>query len=210
MAGVAQVVRRGDDSQKVVALTFDAGSDPGFTEQVLDTLSANGVTAGFGITGRWAERNPELLRAIVDGGHSLINHSYDHSSFTGLSTGREALAQAQRWEQIDRTEQIVIDLTDATTKPYFRPPYGDYDNSVNADVGARGYRYNIMWTIDSQGWKGTTKEAIVQRCLNSVEPGAIYVFHVGSASQDGAALQQIIDGLRAEGYAMGSLEDVLP
>ncbi|HEU5319491.1 MAG TPA: LysM peptidoglycan-binding domain-containing protein, partial [Methylomirabilota bacterium] len=57
--GTAQVVRRGDPSRNAVALTFDAAADAGLAAQILDTLKSNGVTATFGITGEWAERNPE-------------------------------------------------------------------------------------------------------------------------------------------------------
>jgi peptidoglycan/xylan/chitin deacetylase (PgdA/CDA1 family) len=161
------------------------------------------------MTGRWAEQNPDLLRRIVNEEHELINHSYDHASFTGQSTGKPPLTQAERWDELDRTEAIVEQIADGTTKPYFRPPYGDFDDSVNVDVGARGYQYNVMWTVDSRGWLGIPADEITQRCLDMAEPGAIYVFHVGSASQDGPALQAIIDGVRAEGYQIGSVSDVL-
>jgi peptidoglycan/xylan/chitin deacetylase (PgdA/CDA1 family) len=203
--GYAQVVRKGDPNQRVVFFTFDAGADAGFTAQILDILTANGVVAGFGVTGRWAERNPDLLRRIVEEGHHLINHSYDHPSFTGRSTNTSPLTQTQRWEQLDRTESIVNELANVSTKPYFRPPYGDHDESVNADLYARGYAYNVLWTVDSLGWNGLPAEQIVERCLGQAEPGAIYVFHVGSASQDAAALQTIIDGLRETGYSIGSV-----
>jgi peptidoglycan/xylan/chitin deacetylase (PgdA/CDA1 family) len=203
--GYAQVVRKGDPNQRVVFFTFDAGADAGFTAQILDTLTANGIVAGFGVTGRWAEENPDLLRRIVEEGHRLINHSYDHPSFTGRSTNMPPLAQAQRWEQLDRTESMINELANVSTKPYFRAPYGDYDESVNADLYARGYLYNLLWTVDSQGWNGLPAEQIVERCLEQAEPGAIYVFHVGTASQDAAALQAIIDGLRETGYSIGSV-----
>jgi peptidoglycan/xylan/chitin deacetylase (PgdA/CDA1 family) len=177
---------------------------------ILDTLASNGITAAFGITGRWAEANPDLLRRIVNEGHSLINHSYNHSSFTGYSSHELTLTREQRWDQLDRTEAVVQQIAGATTFPYFRPPYGDYDASVNADVGARGYHYNVMWTVDSMGWNGYTQDAIVERCLSMAAPGAIYIFHVGSASQDGPALQRVIDGLRGRGYAFVPLETFAP
>jgi len=192
-----------------VALTFDAGSDVGHTALILDTLAANGIHASFGMTGVWAERNPDLVRRMVNEGHTLINHSYDHASFTGRSSGKLPLTQEERWSQLDRTEAIIAGLTGATTLPYFRPPFGDYDASVNQDVAARGYLFNIMWTVDSRGWLGLPAYNIAQRCLDLAEPGAIYVFHVGSQSQDGPALQAIIDGLRAKGYAIGGVPDVL-
>lgn len=205
----AQVIRRGNPSRRMVAFTFDAGSDAGYTAQILDILKANGIKGTFGITGKWAQQNPDLLKRIVAEGHTLINHSYDHPSFTGSSTGKPPLTQAERWQQLDETQSIVEQLTGATTKPYFRPPYGDYDDSVNVDVGARGYAYDVIWTVDSGGWQGIPAAAITQRCLSLAEPGAIYVFHVGSASQDGPALQSVIDGLHAAGYTIGSLPDVL-
>jgi len=206
----ALVIRKGDASRKIVAFSFDAGADAGYAAQILDTLEANGIHASFGMTGRWAERNPELLRRTVREGHHLINHSYDHASMTGAATKTAPLTREQRWEELDRTEAIVNQLTGATTKPYFRPPYGAYDASVNEDVGARGYAYNVLWSVDSRGWMGWSAGAIIQRCVERAEPGAIYVFHVGSASQDGPALQAIIDGLRAQGYFIGSVPDVLP
>src|SRR6266536_185302 len=147
---------------------------------------------------------------VIREGHHLINHTYDHASMTGATTKTAPLTREQRWEELDRTEAIVMQLTGATTKPYFRPPYGAYDASVNEDVGARGYAYNVLWTVDSRGWMGWSAGAIIQRCLEQAEPGAIYVFHVGSGSQDGPALQAIIDGLRAQGYFIGSVPDVLP
>lgn len=209
-SGIAQVIRIGDTSRTRVAFTFDAGSDVGYTAQILDVLAANGVRASFGMTGKWAQENPDMLRRIAGEGHELINHTYDHLSFTGRSTGAPPLTQAERWDQLGRTEAVVAQVTGATAKPYFRPPYGDYDDSVNADVGARGYAYNVMWTVDSRGWTGIPPAEIVQRCLDLAEPGAIYVFHVGSASQDGPALQEVIDGLRAAGYEIGPVSDVLP
>jgi peptidoglycan/xylan/chitin deacetylase (PgdA/CDA1 family) len=193
-----------------VAFSFDAGSDVGYAGLILDTLAANGIKASFGMTGKWAERNPALVQRMAAEGHHLINHTYDHASMTGASTRTRALIREERWWELDRTEEIIMGLTGITTKPFFRPPYGAHDASVNQDVGARGYLYNVMWTVDSRGWLGWSAGAITQRCVQLAEPGAIYVFHVGSASQDGPALQGIIDGLRAAGYTMGSVPDVLP
>jgi peptidoglycan/xylan/chitin deacetylase (PgdA/CDA1 family) len=183
----------------VVALTFDAGADRGFAQSILDTLQREGVKASFGITGVWTERNADLVTRMAREGHLIINHSYDHSSFTGNSAGR-LLTRAERWAQLDRAEQLIVGATGKTTKPFFRPPYGDYDASVNNDVSARGYGYNVMWTVDSQGWLGIPADAIVRRCLETAVPGALYVMHVGAASADAQALPGIIEGLRARGY----------
>ena len=107
------------------------------------------------------------------------------------------------------SDTAIEELTGLSTRPYFRPPYGDYDASVNADLYARGYTYNVLWTVDSLGWDGLPAADITRRCLDRAEPGAIFVFHVGSASQDAAALQPIIDGLRGTGYSMTKISDLL-
>jgi peptidoglycan/xylan/chitin deacetylase (PgdA/CDA1 family) len=158
------VIRRGNPGRMAVALSFDAGADAGYAGLILDTLSANGILASFGMTGRWAEQNPDLVQRMVSDGHHLINHSYDHASMTGASTRTRALTREERWWQLDRTEEIIVGLTGATTKPFFRPPYGAHDASVNEDVGARGYAYNVLWTVDSRGWMGWAAGAITQRC----------------------------------------------
>jgi peptidoglycan/xylan/chitin deacetylase (PgdA/CDA1 family) len=112
------LIRAGNTSRNTVAFTFDAGSDAGYTVLILDVLRDNGITASFGMTGAWADKYPDLLRRIVDEGHSLINHSYNHPSFTGESTSSAPLSQAERWDQIDRTEAKVQEIAGATTKPY--------------------------------------------------------------------------------------------
>ncbi len=207
--GPAQVISIGTTSRNAVAFTFDAGADAGYTTQILDTLQANSVHATFGMTGKFAQQNPQLVQRMVNEGHTLINHTYDHASWTGNSTGAAPLTRQQRWDELDQTESIIGQLTGTTTLPYFRPPYGDYDQSVLDDVGARGYAYSVMWTVDSRGWTGIPAPQITQRCLDNATPGAIYIFHVGSASQDGVALQDVIDGVRAKGYAIGDLGSVL-
>ena len=205
----ATVVYRGDATKRMVALTFDAGSDAGYTAQILETLRAEGVRASFGVTGKWAEQNHDLLLAIAAGGHEFINHTYDHASFTGLSTGQVPLSTEQRTLEISRTETTIYHLTGRSTRPYFRPPYGDLDESVRADVARGGYPTIVMWTVDTLGWKGATPDEIVQRSLAQAAPGAIYVMHVGSQSQDGVALQRVIDGLRAAGYSFGAVSEVI-
>lgn len=208
-AGRAQVINRGAGGGNVVALTFDAGADTGYASTILDVLRNEDVHASFGMTGRWAEANPALVRRMAGEGHELINHTYDHVSFTGLSSGTEPLTQQERWDELDRTEEIVAGLTGVSTKPYFRPPFGDYDDSVLDDVGARGYAYSIMWTVDSRGWQGRSADEIVQICLSGAEPGAILIMHVGAESQDAAALRRVIAGLRERGYAFVTISELL-
>lgn len=199
----AQLVGRVETTERVVALTFDAGSDRGYAEQILDLLADEGIQAGFGLTGKWAEANPDLVRRMSDSGHTLINHTYDHPHMETLST-------AERISELDETESIVYAITAASTKPYFRPPFGSYDQQVLVDVGSLGYRFAIMWTVDSLGWKGIPPDQIVERCIDGAAPGAIFLLHVGSASTDYDALPELITQLRDAGYGFATLSELLP
>ena len=203
------VVSRGSPGRRIVALTFDAGADTGFTAGILDVLDGSGVPATFGITGKWAAANPDLVRRIAGAGHVIMNHTYEHRSYTGVSARPALLSAEERRTDLERTDDVIQALTGRTTRPWFRAPYGDYDTSVNAMVGALGYRYHVHWTVDSLGWQGLSAGAIAARCLDNTVPGAILLFHVGSASQDAAALPAVIAGLRERGYGFGTVADVI-
>ena len=192
-------IRQFDTGEKVYALTFDAGADRGYAAQILDTLAANGIHASFGMTGVWAEANPDLIRRIVNEGHHLINHSWNHPSFNTLTS-------AQRADQLKRTEDIIREQTGVDMRPWFRPPYGEYNDSVLNDLAANGYTINVMWSTDSLGWNGLSAAQVTQRVVDQAVPGGIGLFHVGAASSDAAALQGIIDRLRERGYRFDTVE----
>jgi peptidoglycan/xylan/chitin deacetylase (PgdA/CDA1 family) len=186
----------------VVSLTFDAGSDLGETDRVLDVLAAEHITATFGITGRFAQDHPAVVARMAAAGHQLVNHTADHRSFTGFSTDTDPLTPAERAEQLRGAEASIEAATGGVgTAGWFRPPYGDLDGGVERDVAAAGWPTVLMWTVDSLGWKGLPADEVVDRCLQRAEPGAIYLFHVGSASTDADALPRIVGGLRAAGYS---------
>ena len=202
-------IDKGRTDRRVVHLSFDAGADRGYAESILDTLLAEGVPASFGMTGAWAQENPDLIRRRANEGHRLMNHTWDHRSMTGFSDNRGGQNAAQIHSQLDRTEALLVDLTGVSTKPFFRPPYGDYNNTSLAATYDAGYRYNMMWTIDTLGWRRITSAEIIARCMRLVEPGAIILMHVGVESRDGPTLPTLIANLREQGYSFVGLMELL-
>ena len=83
---MSRVFERGESDRDEVALTFDAGADRGYAEEILGTLEEYGVKASFAITGHWADENPDLVARMVEEGHQVFNHTWTHRSFTGYST----------------------------------------------------------------------------------------------------------------------------
>ena len=195
-------IRRFDIEEPLMVLTFDAGADRGFAAEILNFLAEKDVRATFGMTGAWAEANPDLIQRIVREGHDLINHSWSHPDFTTISS-------AERADQLARVDAVIIEQTGRSMKPYFRPPFGAYNEAVLQDLLANGYNVNVMWTTDTLGWNGLSAAEINQRVFNDAVPGGIVLMHVGAASQDAAALPEMIDTLRAMGYSFATITELV-
>jgi peptidoglycan/xylan/chitin deacetylase (PgdA/CDA1 family) len=204
----ARTVDRGTDGTRSVVLTFDTGVEAGHTPAIIETLRRAGVKAGFGVTGAWAERYPDLLRMLVADGHRIVNHSYSHRSFTGAATEKPPLTRDERAEELRRTEELISEIGGVSSRPYFRPPYGDVDDALREQLAAEGYDVVLMWTVDSEGWNRSPANEIAQRSLAAAAPGAIYLMHVEAASRDADALEDIIAGLIARGYRFATVDEV--
>jgi peptidoglycan-N-acetylglucosamine deacetylase len=206
----AKVITLLNTTQKIVALSFDAGADRGFAARILNVLRDENVKASFGMTGRWAEANPDLVLRMANEGHMLFNHTYSHRSFTGFSTSTAPLTYQERADELWKTHNIIMNLAGKSSKPFFRPPYADYDSGVLYDVFSRGYDYHLMWSCDSLGWKGLTAQEILDRTKTFIKPGAVFLFHVGAQSQDANALAPLIHELKARGYTFAKMSQYLP
>jgi peptidoglycan/xylan/chitin deacetylase (PgdA/CDA1 family) len=211
----ATTVRRGNTSRRMVSYTFDAGADLGYAGTILDFLRANNIKASFSITGEWAETNPSYVQRMANEGHHIFNHSWTHDSFTGFSTGKAAMTPARRTQQLVRTNTKIIALTGKSTRPYFRPPYADYDSGVLRDIGANRFSKNVMWSVDSLGWKGLTAAQICSRVISSMTSasnggnGYIVLFHVGAQSLDAKALSCVTATLKGRGFTFGTVPQVI-
>jgi peptidoglycan/xylan/chitin deacetylase (PgdA/CDA1 family) len=191
---------------KVVALTFDAGSNAAGLASISSTLRAKKVPAAFFLTGNWVRAFPAQANMIIQDGYLVGNHSLSHLSFTQLT-------DAQVAAQVLGAQQAILRANGADTRPLFRFPNGDVNSRVLADVNRLGY-ITVRWTVDSLGWKGTSGgqsvQSVVNRVLAAAQPGEIVLMHLGSNPDDGttldaAALPAIIDGLRARGYGFVTL-----
>lgn len=207
--GSASVVYQGSASSGMIALTYDAGTDRGYAVQILDVLAQYGAHATFGMTGTWARDNPDLVQRMVDEGHQLINHTWDHPSFTGGSTSTTVLTRSGRLDQLDRAEAIVRQETGYEMSPYWRPPYGDINASVLSDVSAGGYYITVMWSCDTLGWNGLSEQQILNRCMYSSGAGSIILMHLASDSLDGPATDNMLQYFQNKGLQIVTIEELL-
>ena len=187
-------------TDKVVALTFDAGAGATGAGPILQTLRETGAAATFFLTGRWAETYPNLAREI-GARYPVGNHTYDHPDLTKPS-------DADVRQQLDRAREAILRHAGVDPRPLFRFPFGAASPHAIALVNAAGYGA-VAWTVDTRGWMGTSGgqsvDTVVQRVLDALQPGAIVIMHVGANPQDGStldadALPRVIAEIRARGY----------
>ena len=165
-AATSQFIMQGNTSEKVIALTFDDGSDGTNFSKILTILSNHQVKATFFLTGSGTRSHPAIVKTAVQNGHDIGNHSFNHADFTTLTPSQMA-------NQLAQTETIVKNTTGKTTKPLFRAPYGATNLSVLSTVGNAGYTYTVHWTVDTLDWTGNSATTISNRVLNALKPGTI-------------------------------------
>lgn len=191
-----------DTPRRVVALTIDDAPCAGSTEAILDVLAKHGVRATFFIIGQQAVQHPELMKAIVRAGHELANHDIRDrvSARCGERELREGLA---------RTEG-VIQVYQPSGSRWFRPGSGFYTPTILRV--ARSMRFRLALADAYPHDVRVGHEATVIDCFLRVRvaPGSIVVLHDGRTSLPTAAtLDRLLQRLRGEGYAVGTLSDTL-
>ena len=184
-----------DCGAKLLAITFDDG--PGkYTGALLDGLAERGVHATFFVNGVNASGWPETLKRIVNEGHQLANHTYNHKNLNTCS------AQTVAYEI--SAVQALITAAGGDENAYIRAPYGNANKTVKSVVTAP----LIYWSVDPEDWKYRNAETVRSNIEAGVFDGAIILVHdIYKTSVDGALAA--IDDLLAEGYEFVTVKDLL-
>lgn len=181
-----------DTDKPQVALSFDAAWGNEDTDTLLSILDKYNIKTTFFMTGGWIESYPEDVKKIAAAGHDLGNHSENHKEMSKLSS-EDCSSEIQ--SPHDKVKALTgIDMT------LFRPPYGDYNNTLVETANRMGYHV-IQWSVDSLDWKDYGADSIVDTVLNhkALEDGAIILMHNG-AKYTKDALERVITGLQDKGY----------
>ncbi|GHF61564.1 polysaccharide deacetylase family protein [Streptomyces thermodiastaticus] len=177
-----------------VGLTFDDGPSNDHTPALLNALKQNGLRATMFNEGQYAAAYPAQVKAQVDAGMWVGNHSYTHPHLTQQS-------QAQIDSEISRTQQAIAGAGGGTPT-LFRPPYGE-TNATLKSVEAKYGLKEIIWDVDSQDWNGASTDAIVQ-AVGRLTDGQIILMHEWPANTL-AAIPRIAQTLAAKGLCAGMI-----
>ncbi|MCG0275792.1 MAG: delta-lactam-biosynthetic de-N-acetylase [Thermosediminibacteraceae bacterium] len=192
----------GDTSRKVVYLTFDEGYENGYTSSILDTLKENNVTASFFVTGSYIDKNPELVRRMVEEGHYVCSHTSTHPSLPDLS-------DAQLEKEIKDLEEKFRSVTGREIERYLRPPNGEYSEKSLYLTQKLGY-VSVFWSLAYKDWDVNDQKGAdyaYNFVTKNVHPGAVILLHAVSKS-NAEALDRIIKGLINEGYTFERLPKI--
>ncbi len=190
------------DSTKKIYLTFDCGYENGNTSLILDTLKKHSAPATFFVVGPYIEENPELLMRMVNEGHNVGNHTFNHPDVTQISF--EELS-----EEITSLETLFFETTGFQMSKFFRPPEGKFSSDSLKSTNELGYK-TIFWSLAYRDWNPNdqpSKEYAFEKLLPRIHGGAIVLLHVTS-STNAEILDELLTEWKAQGYTFSSLDEL--
>ena len=185
-----------EEEWRKVALTFDDGPHPVYTERLLDGLSERDVKVTFFVTGEHARMHPEVIERMQQEGHLIGNHTYTHIQL------RKNNKQAFR-DELVQTNEVLKEITGEEVV-YVRPPYGSWDKSFEKELNM----FPVLWSVDPMDWCSKNTDCIVQKVLANTKENDIILFHDYYETSVEAALK-VVDRLTEQGYTFVTVDRIL-
>lgn len=193
----------GNDGEKVIYLTFDCGYENGNTEAILDALKKHNVPATFFVVGHYLESAPDLVKRMVEEGHTVGNHTYHHPDMSAISDKEKF-----RKEMEDVSAKFK-EVTGQEMAMYYRPPQGKYNTEnlqMAKDMGYSTFFWSLAyvdWNVDNQ----PSHEEAFKKLTARVHPGAIVLLH-NTSKTNGEILDELLTKWEEMGYTFGVLADI--
>ena len=185
-----------NENGPVIALTFDDGPYPKVTGHILDVLEKNGVCATFFVLGSRIEGHEDMLTRMDELGCEIGNHSFSHADLTRLSK-----ADCQR--ELSDTDAEIRRVTGHEAS-VVRPPYGYY----NKTVMSAAERPLILWTVDTNDWRGKAPGEIADYVIQQAKEGSVILMH-DQQTQTADAMEMIIPTLIEEGFRFVTISELI-
>lgn len=198
----AYFAKQTDD--KVLYLTFDAGYENGNTPAILDALKKHNAPATFFVVGNYLNTSPELVKRMVEEGHTVGNHTYHHPDMSKIST-TDAFAK-----EITAVEKQYQEITGKELTKFYRPPQGKFSETNLQMAKDMGY-HTFFWSLAYVDWdqnKQPSKEEAFDKLLGRVHPGAIVLLH-STSKTNGEILDELLTKWEEMGYRFESLTQFL-
>ncbi len=192
----------GNNSEKVIYLTFDAGFENGNTAPILDALKKHNVPATFFVVGHYLESAPELVKRMVAEGHYVGNHTYHHLDMSSISS-KESFEK-----EVKDVETKFKEITGGELARFYRPPQGKY-NTKNLEMAKDMGYHTFFWSLAYVDWyqdKQPTHEEAFKKLVGRIHPGAVVLLH-STSKTNGEILDELLTKWEEMGYTFRTLED---
>lgn len=190
-----------ETSKKVVSITFDSAWGTEDLDCILKTLKSQNVKACFFATGEWITKYPDAIKKILADGHEIGSHgdAHKHMNTLSLDSCKEEIRLCHEKMQKLTGKEMTL----------FRPPYGEYNDTVLEAAKACGY-YTIQWDVDSLDWKNYGTTNIINTVVRhkNLKNGSIILLHNGT-KYTAQALPIILEQLKEKGYQMVPLSELI-
>lgn len=186
------------NTNKEIALTFDDGPHPGYTEKLLAILSEYNVKATFFVVGKKAAQHPQLVREFFNLGHSIGNHTYSHIDLSQIHSDDIAV-------EIKACGKVLYDITGKYCD-LFRPPGGNFNRRIEKTALNLGYT-SVLWTANSADYSNISKNAVRRRIYSRIGNGGIILMHDG-IQKTLDILPGLISSLKSKGYHFVTVDEI--
>lgn len=188
---------------KVIYLTFDAGYEAGYTADILDVLQEQQVPAAFFLVGNYFKTQPDLVRRMVNEGHTVCNHTASHPDMSKISSLDNFRAE------LETVEKLYADITGQQMLKIYRPPQGKFSIENLQHAQMLGYT-TVFWSLAYADWDPAnqpTQEFAMQKLTQRIHNGAIVLLHpTSSTNRD--ILRTLIQKWKDEGYTFKSITEL--
>ena len=194
----------GSDDEKVIYLTFDCGYENGNTEPILDALEKHDVQATFFVVGHFLETAPEMVKRMVEEGHTVGNHTYHHPDMPTISD-QEAFGK-----ELDDVAALFAEITGTELSSYYRPPQGKCNVENLRMAQEMGY-HTIFWSLAYVDWDQDNQpghEEAFSKLTGRVHPGAVVLLH-NTSQTNGEILDELLTRWEEMGYTFRPLSELV-
>lgn len=196
-------IYRGDESRKVCYITFDSGYEYGTTSAILDALKEKNVSATFFVNGHYVESAPQMVRRMIDEGHTIANHADNHYDLTTVDT-QTFISELENLET-----KFYMSFPEADPIIYFRPPSGSCNEWVLDLANRMGYT-TVLWSWAYYDYNTDDQpdfETTLNRVMKGLHNGCVFLFHTESQT-NADMMAEMIDRIRDAGFEILPLSTI--
>lgn len=188
-----------DTKEKKVSLTLNCAWNDSDIDSIIQTLKENNCKVTFFMVGDWVKKYSEAAKKVKEAGHEIGTHSNTHPHVNKLSYEQNVL-------EIEQSVKLIKETTEADVKLY-RPPYGEYNDTVIKSANETGY-FPIQWSLDTLDYTNLTGEQMWDRLKNRLSSGDIILMHNG-AKHTADSLDMIIKNIKSNGYEIVPVSELI-